>query len=170
MPERTTSFVAKRLTMGALNNITRLSEFRKFLTVNQEAIKAASGGHRISWARLLALPEIEAQKFRDTKGRPISSRLAARIWQDVLNTNESGAQGMNACEPSAMARPIEPTPTLPVMTAPTVVSAPNADLVRDKMMQDVMKDLIEMDPRTRRNAPEVARRITARLTREREPA
>ena len=170
MPVRTTNFVAKRLTTGALSNITRLSEFRKFLTVNQEAIKAASGGHRISWERLLALPEIEAQKFRDTKGRPISARLAARVWQDVLNTNESGAQGTNAHEPVAVARPIERSPALPVTTASTVVATPSADLVHDEMMQDVMKDLIEMDPRTRRNAQEVARRVTARLTREREEA
>lgn len=162
--QRTSNFVARRLTTGALNNITRLSEFRKFLTVNREAIQAASGGYRISWARLLELPEIEAQKFRDTKGRPISSRLAARIWQDVLSTSKGETQAKPVIKAATMARSIEGS------SAVATVAAETRDIVSDcdEMMEGVMTDLLEMDPRTRRNAPEAARRIAARLARERE--
>lgn len=164
MPQRSTNFVAKRITSGALNNITRLSEFRKFLTVNRDAIQAAAGGYRISWARLLELPEIEAQKFRDTKGRPISSRLAARVWQDVLNASKGDPQAKSESRSTRITE--EPAPSSAVAAVP----ADRREIVAgdDEEMVGLMTDMLKMDPRTRRNAPEAARRIAARLARERE--
>lgn len=161
---RPSSIVAKRLTLGALQSITRLSEFRKFLMVNRDAIQAASGGFRISWQRFLDLPEVKALNFRDATGKPISPDLAAAIWHEVRAKADVASEVSEAIEASVPAREVRPSQASVADGGQTGTLGP----VAAQRMKAVLTDLVNADYRSRGKTTDAARRIAARISQESE--
>lgn len=158
-----------RLSAVALHNVTRLSEFRKFLIVNQEEIERVSGGYRISWSKLLASAEVKALNFRDNDGKEISPRLAAQIWRRVRGKHRDRIVEDAIHPASAVPFPVFPANHV-VRHTPTSTSHPLfGKPVKSGSLESALIDLVNLETKGQPGrTPDGAVRIATNLTRERD--